>query len=86
MCVEIGVSMKKIVVAESQINEEDRINIELELTSHFAYGLYEFNPERMVEDISHKYKLTLDSIMHPFFNLTDSEGNELKLKFVEENY
>jgi len=78
--------MKKIIVAESDLEEQKTIEIELELTSHFAYGLYEFNPERMIEDISRKHNLFLESITHPFFNLKNSENKKLILKFVEEHY
>lgn len=78
--------MKKITVSESELDEQTTVNISLQLTSHFMYGLYDFDPEKMVEDICREYNLELVAIHHPHITLKDDEGNTVKLLVSEENY
>jgi len=78
--------MKKLLVSDSNIDTEVTNEISLQLSSHHAYGLYNFDPERMVEDVCRKFNLTLSTISHPKFILEDANGRELTLLISEENY
>lgn len=76
--------MKKIIVESSELSEEITNNVSFKLTSHFMYGLYEFNPERMIDDLCHDYNLNIQGINPPYTHLVDDQGKNLILKIVSD--
>lgn len=78
--------MKKLLVDESALDAQTTADISLRLSSHFMYGLYEFNPERMVEDVCKEYNLELVELVHPKYILKNAAGNTIELLVSEENY
>ncbi len=78
--------MKKLLVEDYTVDDQLATEISLRLSSHFMYGTYNFNPERMVEDICQEYNLELVEIRHPDIILKNAAGKTLNLKVSEENY
>jgi len=78
--------MKKLLVEKSELDEQTTTNIQIQLTSHHMYGLYDFNPEKMIDDLSRNYKLKQTNVNHPLFFLKDENNKEIILKLVTDDY
>lgn len=78
--------MKKLLVSESSLPTQITNDISLQLSSHHMYGLYDFDPERMVNDVCARFDLEVEEIFHPKFILKNSRGDSITLLMSEENY
>jgi hypothetical protein len=78
--------MKKLLVAESQLDTEDTTNIQLFLSSYYAYGLLDFDTEKIANEVCRVFKLKLSEYSFPFVILENEHGQQLTLKSVEDSY
>ena len=78
--------MKKLIVRDSELDDSLTQQIELHSTMQIAYGLYEFNRDKLVDDICRIFKLTKVGEEPPVFILRNEEGKTLSLEMVEEYF
>lgn len=78
--------MKKLLVYESELDEDLTNQIGLHSTMQMAYGLYEFNRGKLVDEICRVFKLEKVGEEPPLFILEDSEGKTISMIMVEENF
>ena len=78
--------MKKLLVHESELAQDLTDQIQLHSTMQMAYGLYEFNRDKLVDEICRIFKLSKIDSEPPLFTLEDSEGKTISLIMVEEYF
>ena len=73
--------MERIVVHESSMPDDKTQEISELLSMQFSYGLYEFDRERVIEDLLARYRLTIHNIDPPDYTLEDEQGRSLTLRY-----
>lgn len=76
--------MKKLTVQESELDQSLTQEIELFSTMQFAYGLYDFNAEKIIDDICRVFKLKFVGTEGHVHILEDKDERILSLLFSEE--
>lgn len=78
--------MKKLLVHDSELEEGLTQEIELYSTMQMAYGLYEFNRDKLVDDICRQFNLSKVGEEPPIFIVQDEGGRTLSLIMKEEHF
>jgi hypothetical protein len=76
--------MKKLLVKESELDSTLSDEISLFSTMQLAYGRYEFNIEKIIDDICRIFKLTYVGSEGNVYILQDSDERMMSLVFSEE--
>lgn len=76
--------MKKMVVINDK-TDSVKENLVAEFFSiQFNYGLYDFDPEKIVRDLEELYGVSLVSLEHPSYMFEDGVGGTICAEIVEE--
>lgn len=78
--------MKKLVVHTSELDQELTNQIELHSTMQMSYGLYEFNRDKLVNELCRVFNLEMVGEEPPIFILQDKEGKTVSLIMKEEYF
>ena len=77
--------MKKLLVTDADMIDPKVVQqVEEFLALQMSYGLVDFSPEKILDQIAQHFKLKLSGVDHPEFYLTDAAGGVLTLTFKEE--
>ena len=76
--------MKKLTVQDSELDQSLTQEIELFSTMQFAYGLYDFNAEKIIDDICRVFKLEFVGSEGNVHILQDGDERVMSLIFSEE--
>lgn len=76
--------MKKLVVVEEG-TESPQANIVSEFFSlQYNYGLYDFDPDKIIQDLESHYGIKKIDGYPPYYNLEDGEGLPIKVMMTED--
>lgn len=76
--------MKKLVVIEEETNSIHKDLAAEFLSMQFNYGLYDFNAEKILQDLEDLYGIKMVSTHMPYYDLEDKNGGKIKIMFTEE--
>lgn len=76
--------MKKLLVVQEETNSNLSQSISEFLSMQYNYGLYDFNTEKLLEDMSHKFKIKVAEINPPYYKLIDNQENNIVLEFLDD--
>ena len=78
--------MKKLLVTDVDMIDSDIVNkVQEYLSLQMSYGLYDFDTERLVEDVCRHFDLKRIGDSHPEIYLGDEAGGTLTLTFKDEH-
>lgn len=76
--------MKKLIVVDEETNSKKASSVAEFFSLHFNYGLYDFDAEKLLQDVAEKYDVHVKNISLPYYDLEDNEGGKIKVMFKEE--
>lgn len=78
--------MKKLLVISEKTDSEQSNIVSEFLSLQYNYGLYDFNVEKILEDLKNNYSLTVESIEIPYYTLKDKLGKQIVLEFSDDQF
>lgn len=76
--------MKKIVIIEEETNSSYTNTVAEFFSIQFNYGLYDFNAEKIFNDLERLYDVKLVETRLPYYKLVDPERGVISCMFKEE--
>jgi hypothetical protein len=76
--------MKKIIILEEETNSNYTNIVSEFLSIQFNYGLYDFNAEKIFNDLERLYNVKLLETRLPYYKLVDPEMGVINCMFKEE--
>jgi len=77
--------MKKLLVTDVDMIDSGTVDkVQEYLSLQMSYGLYDFNTERLVDDVCRHFNLKVVGTAHPEIYLGDEAGGTLTLTFKDE--
>jgi hypothetical protein len=76
--------MKKLIVVEEKTESAQIYSISEFLGMQYNYGLYDFDVEKIIEDLKNLHELTLVDVQIPYYTLLDKNSKSVTLEFVDE--
>lgn len=77
--------MKKLIVISESTTSNYQNNVAEYFSMQYNYGLYDFNAEKIIEDVCQAYNLKIKDINAPYYTLID-ENNEVITALFTEDY
>ena len=76
--------MKKLIVIEEE-TRSPKAGIVAEFFSlQYNYGLYDFDPDKIIEDVENHYGVKKVSMHPPYYDLEDADGLPIKVMLTED--
>lgn len=76
--------MKKLLVVEERTSSQEINTVSEFLGMQYNYGLYDFDVNKIIDDLKNLYQMKLVDIQIPYYTLVDKNNKEIVLEFVDE--
>jgi len=76
--------VKKIVIVDEETTSSQKNLVAEFFSIQFNYGLYDFNADKIFDDIQRLYDIKLIETRAPYYKLVDKNGGIITAMFREE--